>query len=76
MKKTVVFIVLVGILIISACSTGGATPAAGGGETPKLSLTQVKFATMANDAQDLMLVYVPDELFWPKLGFTEPYRFY
>ena len=83
-KFTIFAFILTMTFILSAC--GGATPTeptggegvapteptSGEAEVPKLSLTQVRFATMSNDAQDLMLVYAPDELFWPKLGFTEP----
>ena len=37
-----------------------------------LSLDSVEFATMSNDAQDLMLTYSTAELFWPQVGFSEP----
>jgi ABC-type nitrate/sulfonate/bicarbonate transport system substrate-binding protein len=68
MLKTNSLRMLVLVLLVAACSP---TPAAPSGDTD-LSLDQVKFATSSNDAQDLMLVYSASELFWPKLGFTEP----
>jgi ABC-type nitrate/sulfonate/bicarbonate transport system substrate-binding protein len=65
-KKSVLVIALILVFLVSACKPSGT------GQTSKLSFSQVKFATMSNDAIDLMFVYAADELYWPKVGFTEP----
>ena len=65
-KKWILVIALILVFLVTACT------AAGTDQTSKLSFSQVKFATMSNDAIDLMFVYAADELYWPKVGFTEP----
>ena len=65
-KIRMLVIALVLVSLVTACK------AAVTDQTSTLSIPQVKFATMSNDAIDLMFVYAADELTWPKVGFTEP----
>lgn len=79
LKSLVVLVLLVAFL--AACNQGasndapdgdGGTDAPAGDGEADLGVDRVEFATVRDDAVDLMLVYSTVEKFWPEVGFTEP----
>ena len=73
MWKHLVVLILVLSSLLVACNQGA--PENGGGGDPgaeDLGVDRVEFATMRDDAVDLMLVYSTAALFWPEVGFSEP----
>lgn len=73
--KPLVMLLLLASMLFVACDQGtpdddGDGASDGGGAD--LGVDRVEFATVRDDAVDLMLVYSTVEKFWPEVGFTEP----
>ena len=61
-KIRILVIALVLVSLVTACKPAVTD------QTSTLSIPQVKFATMSNDAIDLMFVYAADELYLAQGG--------